>query len=209
MRFVYGPIPPSRALNPQVERWTPLREWAAGRLAVVALLLGLPFQLAAVMLLVTVNSQNGQVRDLFRTQPLACGAFVLALLAMVPVHELIHGLAYGRGIRSPHLIFGCWPSRGLCYAIYDAPMPRNRVLGVLAAPFLTLSILPLLCAPWLTGAAQTLTLTYSLLHAGICGGDVICFWWLVSQVQRMAFVHNNGWQTYWKAEMGSSLAGRG
>jgi hypothetical protein len=200
MRLVCGPIPASEVLNPQQHGWTPLRAWGAGRFAVVALLLGLPFLLAAVVLVVTVNAQTGQVRDLFRAQPLLGVVYLLALLAMVPVHELIHGLAYGQGIRSPRLIVGFWPSRGLCYAIYDAPMSRDRVLGVLAGPFLVLSLLPLFCLPWLTGAARALVLTFSLLHTGSCSGDVICFWWLVSQVPRRASVHNNGWRTFWTAE---------
>ena len=208
MRFVCGPIPPSRVLNPQAEGWTPLREWGAGRLAVFALLLGLPFLLAALNLLVTLYGQNGPVRGLLRTQPLLGGGYLLALLAMVPVHELIHGLAYGQGIGSPHLIVGVLAEPGPLLAIYDSPMPRNRVLGVLAAPFLTLSLLPLLCLPWLEGTAWSLVLAYSLLHAAICGGDLIVFLRLVSQVPRMASIHNNGWQTYWIAQGGSGHAER-
>ena len=203
MRFVWGPIPPGRVLNPQKEHWTPLRELGAGRLAVVGSLLGLPFFIAAVIVL---RSMNGQLGGLVKTQPLVGGACLLAFLAMMPVHELIHGLAHGQGIRSPHLIIGAWPSRGLCYAIYDSPLPRNRVLGMVVAPFLVLSILPLVCMPWLQGAAWGLVLIFSLLHAAMCGGDFIVFWRLVSQVPRNALVHNNGWQTFWSAQPASSPA---
>lgn len=194
MRFICGPIPPSRVLNPEKEGWTPLREWGAGRLTMVALLLGFPFLMAAVILLLNMK---GEVRELLKAQPLVAGGYLLALIAMVPVHELIHALAYGQGICSQHLLVGCWPSRGLCYALYDSPMPRNRVLGMLVAPFLALSILPLLCLPWLQGPAWGLVLAFSLLHASTCGGDVLVFFGIVSQVSRNASVHNNGWQTYW------------
>jgi len=187
MRFVCGPIPPSRVLNPQEVGWTLLREWGAGRFAVVAALLGLPFLIPAPIL----------VRGLLKGQPLVGGAFLLALLVMVPVHELIHALACFQGIRSRHLIVGFWPSRGLCYALYDSPLPRNRVLGMVVAPFLAFSILPLLCLPWLHGAAWSLVLVFSLLHTGACGGDAIVFFQLLSQVPRQALVHNNGWQTYY------------
>ena len=203
MRFICGPVPPSSVLNPHEEGWTPLRGWGAGRLAVVAVLLGLPFLIAAVCLL---GNLKQEVRELFKAQPLVAGAYLLALLVMVPVHELIHALAYCQGIRSRHLIIGLWPSRGLCYAIYDSPMPRRRVLGMVVAPFLALSILPLLCLPWLQGTAGVLVLTFSLLHAGMCGGDLIVFLRLVSQVPRKALVHNNGWQTYWIAQVGSGPA---
>lgn len=203
MRFVWGPIPPSRVLNPQEEQWTPLRELGAGRLALVASLLGLPFFVAAVIML---RSMSGQLRGLVETQPLAGVACLLAFLAMMPVHELIHGLGYGPDIRSPHLIIGAWPSRGICYAIYDSPLPRTRVLRTLVAPFLVLSLLPLVCLPWLEGSAWGLGLVFSLLHAAMSAGDFIVLWSLVSQVPRNALVHNNGWQTYWSTQPAGDLA---
>ncbi len=76
----------------------------------VAVLLGLPFPVAV---LIVLKFMDGQMGDLVKAQPLVGGACLLTLLAVVPVHELIHGLAYGQGIRSPHLVIGAWPSRGL------------------------------------------------------------------------------------------------
>ena len=61
MRFIWGPIPPGRVLNPQEEQWTPLRELGTKRLALVASLLGLPFLVAAVIVL---RSMSGQLRGL-------------------------------------------------------------------------------------------------------------------------------------------------
>jgi hypothetical protein len=126
-----------------------------------AVLLGLPFLIVAVSLLGTTKDE---VRGFLKAEPMLCSAYLLALILMVPVHEFIHALAYGRGIGSPHLTVGFWPSRGFGYALFDSPMPRNRVLGMLVAPFLTLSLLPLLCLLWLQGAAWTLVLIFALLH---------------------------------------------
>jgi hypothetical protein len=203
MRFVCGPIPPSRVLNPREEGWIPLREKGATRLAVVAILLGLPFLLTAIPLL---EAMRLEVHGLFKAQPLVGGAYFLALLGMVPAHELIHALAYGQGIGSPHLMIGFWPSRCLGYAIYDSPMPRRRVLAMVVAPFLVFSVLPLLCLPWLHGAAWGLLLVFALLHAAICGGDGITSWRLFSQVPSKAWVHNHCWQTYWSADWGNRPA---
>jgi hypothetical protein len=196
MRFVCGPIPPSSVLNPQAQGWTRLREWGAGRLAVIAVLLGLPFLIAAIMVLGTMKHE---VREFFRLAPLLRGIYLLALLLMVPMHELVHALAYGKGLGSPHLIVGFWPRHGLAYAIFDSPLPRNRVLGMLVAPVLTLSVLPLLCLPWLHGVPWVLVLVFSLLHAATCGGDLIVLVQLLAQVPSQSQVHNYGWQTYWKA----------
>jgi hypothetical protein len=200
MRFVCGPIPPSRVLNPQDQGWTPLREFSPGRFSTLAMLIALPFALATAFL---VTDQPGGLRGLFRDDPLLAATFLLAVVLMTPVHELIHAMAYGHGIRSPHLILGFWPSRFLPYAIFDSPLPRRQVLVMVIAPFLTLSLVPLLCLPWLEGAARSLVVAFCSLHTALCGGDVIVFWLLFSQVPRKALVHNNGWQTYWSAQLGS------
>jgi hypothetical protein len=162
----------------------------------MAVLLGVPFLIMAIMVLSTMRHE---VRELFRTAPLLRGIYLLALILIIPVHEFVHALAYGQGLGSPHLIVGFWPRHGLAYAIFDSPLPRNRVLGMLVAPFLTLSVLPLLCLPWLQGVPWALVLVFSLLHAASCGGDVIVLVQLLVQVPSQSLVHNYGWQTYWKA----------
>lgn len=201
MRFVCGPIPLSREFDPQTRNWTPLGESAPGRLALIAVLLGLPCVIAGVILLLGMKSE---IRALFHARPLIGGAYFLVCIGMLPIHELIHALAYGRGVRSPHLIVGLWPSRGLCYAIYDSPLPRTRVLAMLVAPVMTLSVFPLLFLPWLSETWRGLVLAYSLLHAGACGGDLIGLTHLISQVPRRALIHNHGWQTYWNVPVNES-----
>jgi hypothetical protein len=156
-------------------------------------LIALPFSLAMAFL---VTDRPGGLRGLFRDDPLPAAIFLLAVVLMTPVHELIHAVAYGQGTCSPHLILGFWPSRVLPYAIFDSPLPRRQVLVMVIAPFLVLSLLPLLCLPWLEGAARTLVVAFCSLHTALCVGDAIVFWLLLSQVPRNALVHNNGWQTY-------------
>lgn len=194
MRFVLGPIPPSLVFNPRDEGWTPLRELSPGRFSALGVLLALPFSIATALL---VTSRPGGLHGLLRDDPLPAGAFLLAVVLMCPVHEVIHALAFGVGIRSPRLILGFWPSRVLPYAIFDSPLARERVLVMIVAPFLVLSLLPLLSLLWLGGAAAGLVLAFSALHSALCGGDAIVSWLLWSQVPEKALVHNNGWQTYW------------
>lgn len=205
MRFVWGPIPPSRVLNPQAEGWTPLRESGPGRFTALALLVGLPFTLATAFLL--VDRQDG-LRGLFRDDPLAAGLFLGSVLMAIPMHEAIHALAYGQGLRTPHLILGFHTRGMLPYVLFDSPLARGSVLRMLIAPFVALSLLPLLALPYLHGTAWTLVLAFCSLHAAMCGGDAVVVWRLVAQVPRAGLVHNNGWQTYWHAPV-TKVAGQG
>jgi hypothetical protein len=201
MRFVWGPIPPSRVLNPQAEGWTPLREVGAGRFTALALLVGLPFTLATAFLL--VERKDG-LRGLFRDDPLPAGLFLVSVLLAIPVHEAIHALAYGEGVRTAHLILGLCTRGKFPYVILDSPRPRWCVLRMLVAPFVALSLLPLLTLPYLPETARGLVLAFCSLHTAMCGGDAVVVWRLITQVPRAALVHNNGWQTYWHVPVGKA-----
>jgi hypothetical protein len=207
MRIAYGPIPPSNTLLRPDDGWTPLRELPPARFTIAAILLTIPLVVPGLLVL---HASRNEVRTLFADHPAALVGFVLALVAMVPVHEAIHALAYFKDVRSPNLIAGVWPRRGMCYVLYDAPLPRNRVLFMSAAPFLVLTLAPLCCIPWLDGPPRALLLLFALLHTTTCGGDFLVLWRLVRQVPSRAWVQNNGWQTYWTERLkgGSGVANR-
>ncbi|MDZ4405374.1 DUF3267 domain-containing protein [Prosthecobacter sp.] len=194
MRFINGPIPESRTFDPVTAGWTPLRTPDARRFVVVALLCTVPFLLAATGFFL---DEGPAWRALFRRQPWSLPGFLMLLAALVPVHELIHALAYGCGLRSPNLVVGFWRQRGIPYVLCDEPLPRRRVLWMLAAPFCGLTLLPLLAVPWLSGAWLSGVLFFSLLHAALCVGDAAACLRLLRQAPADARIHNQGWQTYW------------
>jgi len=202
MRIVYGPIPASDTLRHPDDGWTPLRESTPARFTVAAILLTIPLMVPALLLL---HAARPEIRAFFADHPVALVGFLLVLVAVVPVHEAIHALAYFQGVRSPNLIIGFWPRGGMCYVLYDAPLPRNRVLFMSAAPFLALSLAPLFCVPWMDGAPRALLVLFVLLHTTLCGGDFLVLWRLMRQIPRRAWVQNNGWQTYWTENLKLSL----
>jgi hypothetical protein len=153
-----------------------------------------PFLVSAVMLFL---HSAPALRTVFRLQPWSLPSFLFLLLALVPAHEFIHALAYGCGLRSPNLIVGFWPQRGLPYVLCDEPLPRRRVLLMLAAPFCALTLLPLLSVPLLPEPLRSCVLFFGLLHAALCVGDAATFLRLLRQAPPESRVHNQGWQTYW------------
>ena len=196
MRFINGPIPESQTFDPVATGWTLLQAPHSRRFVAVALLCTVPFVLAATLLFL---HDAPALRALFRIQPWSLGGFLLGLLALVPVHEFIHAFAYGRSLRSSHLIMGLWLERGIPYVLCDEPLPRRRVLLMVAAPFGVLTVLPLLIVPVLSGPLLTCVLFFSLLHAALCVGDAATFLRLLRQTSPRARIHNQGWETYWTA----------
>ncbi len=193
MRFVFGPIPESRGLDAEASGWTPLREPDSRRFAFVAILLSVPFQVAAIWILF---DSLEDFREGFKSLSLGFILFLAALLLMVPMHEFVHALAYLKGLRSRRLIMGIWPRRGMAYVIYDSPTRRNRLLFMVAAPFLVLSILPLASLPFLSSGARAEVLFLLVIHTAVCVGDAMVFWH-VSRVPPNAWLHNKRWTTYW------------
>lgn len=206
MRFVLGPIPKSEVFDALAAGWTPLPERNVRKLAATALMLALP--LMAIAVIVFLQSR-AEVRAAFRESPLTLAAFIIGMLAIVPAHELVHALAYFKSPLSRHLILGAWPRHGLAYAIYDGPMPRGRVLFMVAAPFLVLSVLPLtllaLGVPPAPQAARAMLLFGALTHTALCVGDSIVFWRIARHAPPGAMIHNAGWTTCWMRRETSEL----
>lgn len=135
MRFVCRPIPPSRVLDAEEEGWTPLAEPSSQRFASIAMALAVPLNVPAVMVLLNIKS-------VLRAEPAMLLALASCLVAMVPLHEMLHAVAYPGWLRSRHLVVGIWPHRVFAYVVYDSPLPRNRVLLMILTPFVLLSVIP-------------------------------------------------------------------
>jgi hypothetical protein len=208
MRFVNGPIPASQTLDPIAAGWTPLRISDSRRFVVVATLSTIPFLVAATWLLLRAAPV---LRPYYRGDPWSLPCFLLLLLVLVPAHEFIHAVAYGCGLRSPNLVAGFWLRRGLAYVWCDEPLPRSRVLGMLAAPFCVLTVLPLCVTPFLSEPLLFCVLFFSVLHAALCVGDAATFLKILRQAPPRALIHNQGWQTYWTvpndADRATSMTG--
>jgi hypothetical protein len=140
MKFFLGPIPRSTTFDPEAAGWTPLLSPPSERIVVLAMAGMIPWFLLA-------GKALEAAADLLLPQPLL--AIAASTLLLLPVHEAVHALAYGQRLSSPHLWTGIWLQRGLWYVLYDRPLPRNRVLFMLVAPALYLSLLPLLALPFL------------------------------------------------------------
>lgn len=193
MRFVYGPIPRSRVLSREDdEGWVLLREPSSGVFVIEALLLSVPLLVYAINML-------SQIKGFLRSQPLALFVLVSFFILMIPVHETIHAFVYPGGFYSKHLVMGVWIRRGLCYVVYDSPVSRNRILIMLCAPLIVVSLVLAVLAVIVPSEWNMVAILAILVHTAVCTGDFITFIRLIKQVPENSLVHNDGWKTYWKS----------
>ncbi len=188
MRFIWGPIPPSRTLDAPAAGWNQLRS-VAPRLAIIQAAAGMIPSLAIAGWALTHAADH-----------LPVGWFLVLLVspaALVPVHELLHLVGYGVDPRSPHLLSGIWPSHGVWYVLWDAPLRRHRVLLMLVTPLLALSLGPALLAVLLEDGARWTLAYLAAMHATLGVGDLLTFGRILRQVPAGGWVHNSGWDTFW------------
>jgi hypothetical protein len=193
MRLHFGPIPETPDFVPEPP-WRALKEPT-------------PWLMQLLAVPVAVVSGGVILALWFWFTPLKTVArdpqFVLwglaAFVWLIPVHEAIHALVHpGRGL-SDRTCIGLWLSRGLFYAHCHGPMSRNRFIAILIAPFVVLSVLPLIvCA--LTGVAYPLPVTGSIVNAFLACGGLLGVLLLLWQVPSDATIQNQSWRTYWHAE---------
>jgi Putative zincin peptidase len=196
MRFIWGSVPPSRVFDPLQPGWTTIPPLAPKRFATLALLLGLPFCILMAFLL--VERKDG-LRGLFRDDLIPAIVFLVSIPLAIVIHELIHVLAYGQSLRSPHLIVGFCPRVKCPYVFFDGALQREALIRMLIAPFLLLSLLPLVGVPLIHGSAKQLVLAFCAIHTAMCGGDVVVIWRLAKFIPRHAIVQIHTGLVYWRA----------
>ncbi|MEM1026959.1 MAG: DUF3267 domain-containing protein [Planctomycetota bacterium] len=193
MKVLWGPIPSGRNFEPEAvgSLWRRLVEPTPTQFAFQAIALAVP--LVGVSLVLLFASA-----DALRADRITLVAFLVFLAAMIPLHELVHGLAFPRSLASPNIIFGVWLSRGICYVTYDGPTSRDRLLIVLAMPFavFTLGIFAGLLLVE-SDHRSVLALMFTI-HTATCVGDLLTFIRITRQVPRNAQLQNHGWQTWWR-----------
>jgi hypothetical protein len=189
MRLHLGAIPESEGFALD-ESWKPLREPGP----VLMQCFALPLGIAACGVLVLLWIHLTPVAKTPDVSPILLGAVMVAIF---PVHEIIHAAVHPGAGKSPNSILGLWPSRLLFYAHYSGELSRNRFITVLGMPLLVISVVPLLVAVLIGHASVTIAFA-SAFNALAAGGDIFAICLLLFQVPGAATVRNHGWKTYWK-----------
>lgn len=197
MRFHYGAVPEDIGFNPEPGVWSELRQPGPLVLNFMAIPVVLLLMLAMSGLLYLFLPRGVSV--------LTSQAWISLpmLFAILPLHEIIHGLFFpGNGL-DRKTVLGIWPSRLICYASYEGEITRERSLLAALGPFLVLSLFPLILIfiarlfepdpRWLTGLS-----TFSLISGVIASGDMFLFVLVLTRIPKGAMIRSQGWRTFWK-----------
>jgi len=189
MRFHFGAVPDAPDFSPDAA-WRPLREPSPWAMQLFAIPLGIVACIVVALLWRILTPH----REASFNSP---GMLVIVLVAIIPIHELLHAAVHPRFGMSASSILGCWPSRGLFYAHYLGELSRGRFIAILLMPLLVISFAPLLaCA--ITDRCPPLFAFTSILNALLACGDIFAVGLLLFQVPAGATVRNKGWRTFWK-----------
>jgi len=191
VRFIVGEMPKNDEFNVEdfIEIVEPSKSTFQSIGAALSLILGLLFfalwQLSGVFQGVDLS-----VKIIF--------VFVATMLLAIPIHEIFHAIVYPLD-DTENMVFGFWPDMAAFYAAYDGELTRDRWLVVYLAPFVLMSVLPLLLH-WTFGIASSWLAMLSIINAAYASGDLIATYFICSQVPRDAYIQNNGWTTYWRVK---------
>lgn len=189
MRLHFGAVPLSHDFVPD-ESWKPLHEPGPILMQCFALPLGIAACAAVVTLWIYLTPVT---KTPVASLPLLLGT----MLAIFPVHEVIHAFVHPQMGLSRNSILGLWLSRQLFYAHYMGDLSRNRFIAILVMPLFLISVVPLVVST-IIGHASVTVAFLSSFNMLASGGDIFAICTLLLQVPNAATVRNNGWKTYWK-----------
>ncbi len=207
MRFKTGAPSDDSDFAPEQEvGWRKLREMGPGAIMLIGSLAGIP--LAALIGYGWSRISGASPSISFNV--MALGRWTLLLLpllfilsmggflaGLIFVHELIHALCCPQFGLTSETAMGIWPSKFIAYVSHSGPISVKRGIVLGSAPFLVLSVAPLLVAA-MGGPHWTLLTLVSVVNALMCGGDAIIVVMILSQVPLNATLRNKGWDTWWR-----------
>ncbi|MBU4556957.1 MAG: DUF3267 domain-containing protein [Actinobacteria bacterium] len=198
MRFHLGSVPDDAEFDPEMGSWTRLKEPRFGWM----MLMVLP---VSVLVVAALSSAWSVVLRMYGAPsalegvvtPAVAGLLLLGCAAIILVHETIHLLALPRLGLTADTVLGFWPQTLTPYVSFEGETSRARQIAVGLAPFLALSVAPLLTGV-LFGWAPLWVVAVSLLNGLGASADLVGVVLVVWQVPKRGRVRNKGLATWWR-----------
>jgi hypothetical protein len=198
MRLRFGPVPDDPDFAPEHGGWVRLKEPRFGLMLVAAL----PVSIVLVSGVLLAWGAVAQVRGIggeatIVVYPVTALLSLLAVGALILAHELIHAAALPSGGLTAATTLGFWPKAATPYVCHEGELSRNRQIAVGVAPFLVLSVVPIIVGLCFSVAPFWLV-ALSAVNAFGASGDLIGAGLIAFQVPASGIVRNKGIDTWWR-----------
>jgi len=198
VRFRLGPVPDDLGFNPCVGGWFRLKQPGLGWM----MLMVLP---VSVLLVVALSSAWAFVLRMYGASsaiggvvtPAVAGLLLLGCAGIIVAHEAIHLLALPHFGLADDTVLGFWPQTFTPYVSYEGETSRGRQIAVGLAPFLVLSVAPLVIGA-LSGWAPLWIVIVGILNGLGASADLVGVALVVWQVPTHGRVRSKGLATWWR-----------
>lgn len=207
MRFVIGQPPDDPGFHPDPEAgWRKVRWMGPRALIAAGSLLGIPLavlvgyfwlQMPLPPLTFSIDAIGPGAWSESLLPLIIIVVITAFLIILIVCHEFIHVLALPHFGLTSATVFGYWPSRLLPYAYHSGPVSYSRLMVVALAPFIVLSVAPLI-ASYIGLMRSPLGAIFSILNSVACGGDVTVCLMLAYQLPINAVLQSQGGDTWWR-----------
>jgi hypothetical protein len=198
MRLRWGPVPDDPDFTAEHEGWIRLKEPTFGWMLVAAL----PLSVFLVLMISLAWATVARVRGIggestVVATPSTALILVLAVGALILAHELAHAAVLPSCGLTAATTLGFWPKTATPYVGYVGELSRNRQIAVGTAPFLILSVAPVIVGLCFSVAPLWLV-ALSAVNAFGASGDLLGAGLIAFQVPASGVVRNKGLDTWWR-----------
>jgi len=193
MRFHLGEIPESPDFIPD-EAWKVLQIPSIWGMQLIAFPIGILFLglMALLWISLTPLLRPGTVKF-----PAPIGMLLACFVSVLIIHELVHASILPMAGTSKSTVVGFLPSKMFLYTAHLGDLSRSRCLVMLLAPFIVISIIPLIIASIFHVAPGWLAYA-SILNAFLASGDLYMAGLTMFRIPPHATIRGQGWKTYWR-----------
>ncbi|OEF98969.1 hypothetical protein BHF71_10440 [Vulcanibacillus modesticaldus] len=186
MKFIVGK-PPNINFNPQNEGWKSEKESGLIKLQILVIPIALVLALIidSIYYILNINIFDSYV------------SIIYIALIIIPLHELSHALLFPKGIFSEDVLFGFYPKALIFYAHYEGEIKRKRFLLVLLAPFIIISILPLIYII-VSGSKNVFLAEVIFINAMASSIDLLTITQTMKKIPKNALIRYKGFKSFWK-----------
>ena len=189
MRFLFEKFPENNDFDPENEGYHAINEPSFLKLCLMTIpVIFISMFIIGLMLKIRLGADyHLSMIDSFQD-------FVI-LLALVPIHEMLHVIVFPDKISSTDIFIGTY--RGAIYVEYLQDIKKERFLLGLILPFIVLTVIPVLLL-MISTINYPLLSKIAMMNMVLSSMDVLSFYGILIKIPAHAKIQNKDFRSYWK-----------